>query len=546
MRIKDIEIEGYKSIEDQHFSPGDLAVLIGKNNSGKSNIIDLLQEFGEYFDKPDPGGEWFNSRLYQGGSKRISVGFHFELDDQEHNNLLHHIDNSLYSEYSDQDWLKEVRAYRNFTGGAVVNDLLVNINDVWVDAYDLEDLNYFPRYFANELKDIVLESLESWSFIAPLRDPDLRAIPARVDKMDESGTNLIRALETLRSSPKHDIYEDIVESYVDIMENVTDLRIQYDRGAGGQDKYTLFIEEKGFKNRFKATHISSGSLEILVLLTKLHMAKDETDLIAIEEPELHLHPGAEKEIFEIITDLAKDGGPQVIVSTHSEVFVDESQVDNIVLVTRDKETKLNQVEGGEFLDILGYDNSDLVQSDAVVFVEGRSDKVIFEKMAEKIGKPLQNQGIEIVVGYGDQLKSDAEPITRVLNQLGIPYQFVFDSDGMSPEEKVSKISEHDGLNPGNIQVLEEHSIESYIISSPVAIASSINEDVDVVQEFIDEQRPQSEPVAILDNLYKEFMGISYNKEKNGAQIVAHFEPSDVDDEIIGLIEGFAEMANPED
>ncbi len=542
MRIKDIEIEGYKSILNEHLAPSDLTVLIGKNNSGKSNVIDALADFKEYFDKDDPGGEWFKSRKYKGGSAEIALGFHFILNTEEHEVLLKSVDRDIRSTYQEENWLREVRAYRNFREEGKQNDILVKIKDEWVNAYDLESQEKFEDYFANEAKRLITQSLESWRFAAPFRKPDLEAPPAHIDKMSESGDNLIRALESLRSSPRYDVFDQISDAYVDIMENVTDLRIEYDPATS--NRYTIIVEEDGFEERFKASEISSGSLEILVLLTRLYSASEETDLLAIEEPELHLHPGAEKKIFDIITNLLGAQGPQIIVTTHSEVFVDESRVDNIITVKREKDTELRgvQAQEGNYLDILGYNNSDLVQSDAVAFVEGRSDKVILEQMSQILGKPLSEHGIELVVGRGDQIKRDAEPITRVLEQLGIPYLFLFDSDGEDPDKKTVDLKKELSVSPSKIHVLEKYSIESYLISSPGAIASSINSDVGSVREFIDQNYYGGNPSGVLKDLYQENLGTGYNKEHNGAQIVRHFEESDIEEEIEDLINSLISMS----
>lgn len=544
MRIKDIEIEGFKSIKDQHLTPSDFTVLIGKNNSGKSNVIAALATFKEFFDKDTPGDAWFKSNHYKGDSHQISLAFHFILNDHEWLELLRNsVDEDLASECKENGGLREIRAYRNFSEEGVNNDILVNYKENWQNAFDLEGEERFRHYFANEVKRIMTESVNSWEFIDPVRDPRFRMKPARVEKMSASGEDLIRALETLRSSPRRDIFDKIAEDYVDIMENVLDVRIEYDFDDPQTDQFTVVVEEAGFEKRFKASEISSGSLEILVLLTKIYSAAQTSDLLAIEEPELHLHPGAEKKVFDIISDLVDDSDLQVLASTHSEVFVDESRVGNIVSVTRSKDTRLKTIDIDELehLEILGYDQSDLFQSDAVTVVEGRSDKIILEQVAEKIGCDLSENGVEIIVGKGDQIKRDAEVITKVLGQLGIPYLFVFDSDGRNPDEKQEELGDALGITDENLYILNEYAIESYLLSSPEAIASAINEDIVEIEEYIDANWKGGEPAGILDDLFRSYLGTSYNKESHGAQIVKHLDSKDVDPELGKLIQKISKL-----
>lgn len=56
MKIKGITVHNFRSIKEQIFNLNDYSLLIGANNSGKTNIIDALRIFyeKEKFDKEDP------------------------------------------------------------------------------------------------------------------------------------------------------------------------------------------------------------------------------------------------------------------------------------------------------------------------------------------------------------------------------------------------------------------------------------------------------------------------------------------------------------
>ena len=43
MKIIDLHVEGYRSLKDQEWSPGDLNVVIGPNGGGKSNLLRVLE-----------------------------------------------------------------------------------------------------------------------------------------------------------------------------------------------------------------------------------------------------------------------------------------------------------------------------------------------------------------------------------------------------------------------------------------------------------------------------------------------------------------------
>lgn len=56
-------------------------------------------------------------------------------------------------------------------------------------------------------------------------------------------------------------------------------------------------------------------------------------VIAIEEPEIYLHPHAQRSLATLFEDLAAKGS-QIFYSTHSATFIDVARSDRVVLVER--------------------------------------------------------------------------------------------------------------------------------------------------------------------------------------------------------------------
>ena len=52
MRIRYVEIDGYRGLTDVRFSVGDGATLVGKNNAGKSSILEAI---GLFFHRGEAG-----------------------------------------------------------------------------------------------------------------------------------------------------------------------------------------------------------------------------------------------------------------------------------------------------------------------------------------------------------------------------------------------------------------------------------------------------------------------------------------------------------
>lgn len=540
MRILDFEIENYKSIKNQHLSPSGLTVLIGKNNSGKSNVIDAISDYQERFGTGITR-EWHEKRVTEKDTDlEVTVNFHARLSNSEYQRVLGKVKDSHRMKFSDREWFRELRVYRNMHPDNHPNSehfIYANIEADWEDINKVQNSDPIEDGFNGLIRSIVEDSVESWKFVDPFREPRDFEQPSHVEEMSRDARDLINTLQTLDRSPRSDVYDAICNAFVDIMEGVKEVTIEHNLDSNERDFITLVIREDGYTGRYKADEISSGSKEILVLLTQVFASQGETDLLAIEEPELHLHPGAEKKLFDIINEIAKDDGPQVIISTHSEVFVDYSKVDNIVTVRKDPFTTLESIDSDNWdgEEVLGFDHSDLVQADTVVFVEGRSDKVVLEEFARTIDNPFKNHNVELIVGNGDQIKRDAERIVSILRQLGISYRFIFDSDGEEPSTKEVELASQLDVSPEHIYVLERDDIESYLIESPKPIAQAIAEEEKTVKEYIDFDEVGTSAVAELNNLFTDAMGTGYDKEVNGAAIAKHMDKDDTPDEIKELI-----------
>ena len=77
MKIKSLEIKGFRSLKDVTWEPGDLNVVIGPNGSGKSNLLQFLEmvsasakgKLGDWVQ--DAGG--ITQLVWDGSAERIFI-----------------------------------------------------------------------------------------------------------------------------------------------------------------------------------------------------------------------------------------------------------------------------------------------------------------------------------------------------------------------------------------------------------------------------------------------------------------------------------------
>lgn len=172
-------------------------------------------------------------------------------------------------------------------------------------------------------------------------------------------------------------------------------------------------------------------------------------ILAIEEPELYIHPHSQRLIFQVLKDFAgvvseqPQGSDQVIYSTHSPAFVEVWNFERIGVVrkrTHAEGTKVQQAAAGVFgdpedrktfntLTSFGLKHNEVFFARDAVIVEGANDEIAVIATARKLGRirELPDEiGLSIIVVDG---KGDIPKFQRVLNAFGMSYGVLLEQDG---------------------------------------------------------------------------------------------------------------------
>jgi predicted ATP-dependent endonuclease of OLD family len=115
--------------------------------------------------------------------------------------------------------------------------------------------------------------------------------------------------------------------------------------------------------------------------------KKGASVIAIEEPESHLHSGAIHSLIDVINVLSEHN--QIIITTHNPLFVRQNNLNSNIIVDSGMARPAKNI--GEIRNILGVIPSDNLQNSRfVLLVEGEDDKISLNKILSLKSADLRN------------------------------------------------------------------------------------------------------------------------------------------------------------
>lgn len=465
MRISFLKVQNYRSIQSLEVKIPQICVLVGPNNSGKSNILRAIKRVLEKnwltvdsFKEEDVYGRQSAEDiqisvrldppvLYEKNRHQVEIhglGYRwsrYKIGPHKGNRRLEHIIQDrnaepprmpekplkagvkpnmvpmfeVPSEVQGQIPLIYIgtnRSLKEHLPGAknsLLGQLLSGIDEELrsgVEKLTVRD------HEGNDLEDTRLNHFNALMGRAmdALRNDNFKALETTIKK---------HVLEHLGMDPDADVEKlDFHFEPFDTMDffKMLDLRVK---------------DESGFS--ISASELGEGlqNAMVLAILRAFESTQKKGAILLIEEPEMFLHPQMQRSLYKTLREIGKNN--QVIYTTHSPHFVSIPEFDEVLIVRKGpngtevavSDLTLDDPRREKFRKELDPERNEFFFARRVLFVEGDTEKLALPEFAAKRNLDLDKAGVTIVeVGGKKSLKGLAE----VAISFGIPTGILFDRD----------------------------------------------------------------------------------------------------------------------
>lgn len=403
MKLRHFSVENYRSISAAHQlnCDGPITVLIGPNNEGKSNILRALVTALKAITRFGRQRVIFTNRHLQ----RVRSGEPFHHPNRRifRDDFDWERDFPIQAQTEEQEGVssfvlafdptaKQRRAFENRLKLNLAGDLVIELRPAKSDCELRVRDSASPLNITNDAAPRVCEFMADYircQYIPSIRNAESaqKIVEAIVERELAALENkrqyraALAAIERVQRPALQAISANVTTTMKEFLPAVKRVRIEIsdaDRTEALRRACSIIVDDGTRTNLTeKGDGIQSLAALSLMRYSALVGAKGRRIVLAVEEPETHLHSRAIHQLKAVLQEIASHH--QVIITTHNSVFVNRDQVATNIVVAQNKASPAKSFE--QIRDTLGIRPSEnLRHAEVVLVVEGSDDRIALESL----------------------------------------------------------------------------------------------------------------------------------------------------------------------
>lgn len=268
---------------------------------------------------------------------------------------------------------------------------------------------------------------------------------------------------------------------------------------------------------------------------------DQSVVLLVEEPEMGLHPGAQRQVISALRALSTFG-VQLVLVTHAAAFVNAVPVEGLRLVRggdpwgvdRAGSAVLVPNDLSEIARDLAVSPADVLLARRFLVVEGDSDGGILRTWARTLGVPLDETGVRIVPAHGHGSSSMVARFLEIAYE-GASFWIVLDQGRETAKNKLELENRFGGRV--TVRLLGRTEIEAYL-SAPAVERWLASQGIAIdteVEQVVRERLAGTARKLALREIARQFLGRDYRVVEDGVAIAGLTREAEIPSEIAGLL-----------
>jgi len=390
-----ITVANFKRFEHFEIDLGDLVVFVGPNNSGKTTALQALAFW--YV-----GLKIWNERRKgkEAPEKRPGV----TINRRDLVSLAVPKANLLWKDLHTRD----IQKYRGKpkTKNVRIEIVVEGVQDskVWKCGLEFDYANE-ESFYCRPLRLSEKKNPERMVIPAEVEGikvaflPPMSGLAANETRLDPGAINVRfgegRTAEILRNLC-YQIFNDNQGNWKKLVNDIKRLfgsELEEPQYIPERGEITLNYREEGISLDLSSS--GRGLQQTLLLLA--YMYANPSAVLLIDEPDAHLEILRQRQVYQLLSDLARDNNNQIIAASHSEILLNEAADRDVVIAFVGKPHRLND-RGSQVLKSLkeiGFEHYYQAQQTGwVLYLEGSTDLAILRAFAERLNYEDAKQVLE--------------------------------------------------------------------------------------------------------------------------------------------------------